>query len=590
MIGERPLVNEIPISQESEERFVALLDTTSSLLYLDKYYGTISNQLSSPIDLCSNGLVLTNKSNQGSIEDTRFGELHLPSLLNTIWGKLTDENFSHILETWLDRKISGSEEDIKDCLRILKTLANFSYLFNTRATGDNNTHFEQVHPLYSLSVIIESIRNNHLSNLEEDTINEIAKTASAIQTRIHSYLLTNGHSSKERDSRIHSLEHHIYKWLKSEKDISYQFKAENIGNYMLAAGFTSDESRAVLSSLLNNGAIDNSLYHLTLNYCLGINLIKGSQQEHRYLQNEVIDNLVSYPFVDAAEINYCDIIPQDTDILRIYAMTGTLVTHNGQAMLIRKVQRFINNNKSITNQSGNVFEVILVLPNIVPGIGKQGVQKGYDHSGSVEDRVGLFITHLHDVDRSQVLISTSFQPHPSESLRGRDRIRQAIINLSQKINEDFANAYPKRLAKHTIETVRFTGADELSWDNGYITNDQHPRYLTFANRGLVVARHEYVVPCINNAQKIVYGNGCDLIIVDDSFSTLSTSYAMGKYISEGDLSSFHPGAHPLIKNGWSQEAILKRRNSPEDISTMEVKSVTQICRSTVDKLKKFAQD
>ncbi len=555
------------------------LDRAMGWARLNEDYGTVVGQLSDPVDLSANGLVLTLDKRAKS---TKLAETGLPSLLSQIWERLEDQNFVLLCKDWAANKISTGE--VEDCLLFLRTLANFSYLFNSQLETHKDNPLE--HPLSSLAQITEHAQS-FIPNEQGDAIGVLIETNLAINTRIQSYLLTNGHSTSERPASLAVVEEHLSSWLFAnlyQHDVSFTNLAESAVSYLQAAGFADQEVRASLDNLAARKIIPDEVIEQIRHHAITVNLIVGNRDEIAEVQQRTIESLEKNPFIDAMERDYAEFIPPSANIIRVYVATGTFHAHNGHAELVRKVSRFIDNhtkNEKYSNNDDEAFEFILLLPNIIPGIGVNKEPKDFATSGTVEDRVSVLLAHLSGLSRDRVLISTK-QLHPSQSLRGRDRVTSFLNQLNDKIYCDYQNA--ERKANYRFEVVRFTGADELAWDGDTLQDEQNPRYTTYANRGIIVARHGLVIRCLGHANQIVERTNCDLIVLDDPFSAISSSQALETLHSTGSREYFTPGAWPLLEE-YTKEAIAQRKERGCDIGTINIPSVTEINKRTVKKLK-----
>lgn len=577
--------SDLRTDQERSREFETL-DMAMALTRVNKNSGTVVTQLGDTVNLSASGLVLTHGH-------TRETDALLPPYLVYIWERLSDPTYVDLYKEWVTSKIAMGQDD--ESLLLLITLANFSYLFNTHPES-NNEH-PCAHPLNALYHITEAMREN-IPEGYENTAALLKHTNDAIFTRIHSYLLTNGHSTIERPFSLESSSNHLKDWLIFNLNLGksdVKALAESAVSFMQASGFRDAEVINVLNDYANSGDFSSEFVDMIKAYAIRVNLLQSSVEEVQQALRTTINDLEKNPFQDAAEIDYAELIQPETEILRIYTLTGTFLAHNGQAALIRKVLRYIENNQGNrqSEETQPTCEFILILPNLIPGIGKDGKPKDLATSGTVEQRVSLLLLHLSDLDRKKVLITTALQPHPSESLRGRVRVGSAINRLNAKIVEDFGKATPRRLPKYQIEVVRFTGADELAWDTStgeaQLMDQQHPRYSRYAEHGLVVARHEHAIPCLKNSPRIVRDMNCDLIILDDPSSAIGSTASLARYHATGDLRSFTPSAWPLLQADYNQDTIDSRRLEGFNVDEMQIPSVTEIDRKTVQRLKQLTE-
>jgi hypothetical protein len=178
----------------------------------------------------------------------------------------------------------------------------------------------------------------------------------------------------------------------------------------------------------------------------------------REIAAETLQALEAQPWQDAAEIDFGEIIDEETTVLEVHFGPGTFVFHDGHWDTKQRVLDYFEYlDERDPEAAKHTKRIILYLP--IPDVRRApGYEKEKDwwEVGWAHERIGSMMIGLAEEDRNRVFITTLLQSKTAPD---------AASNIVHTMNE-FKDKI-EREAPHCKVVFRvFFGADELQWKGG----------------------------------------------------------------------------------------------------------------------------
>lgn len=296
---------------------------------------------------------------------------------------------------------------------------------------------------------------------------------------------------------------------------------------------------------------------------------------------EAIEALRTRPWVDAAQKQFDQIIRKDITHLEIYAYPGSFAPFTkGHKAVVVATNAYMD---SLPEEEGEKLtqRKLLLIPTTdtsnIPAYTKDVATLGPQAA-----RLGSMLLHLHDFDPDRVLITTDSQPDPPAVRSAQGRAIATINKLSAKIYADLERA--GRTPEFEIVIRLVMGADELAWEGERPNLRLAPR----ANQpnkvrrpgGVLVVRHDYVLPVLQNHQALLQETGIETTIIPNT-PPYSSSGVRQEIAETGRTRSVDAAAEPLVIRYWNPEAIDRRQR--EGVIYQDC-SIGEVCQRLVNNL------
>lgn len=508
----------------------------------------LAARLQSPVNQIRFGIVVEAEKNTS---DTRHLPL-LPELLRFTQQLKQTEN-STIFLKWISEQLNAG--NIDHVLQLTTALTSFSLLLNSDYFGSETAREEIPQEVSTLSM--------SLLNVEQVTGNSTKLERALLNARFAVIRpdLTNLSDLYGELTQIGIDEEEVYQILKNYfKNADHPQAAQFLSTIKLP-----ENIRCRLEKRLTR-----------------IGILPVDAHEKTKITEKVIEKLSEKPWIDAAEIDYSDIVRGDTHTIILRFMTGTFGFGTlGHRQAIERILAYLEFDDSL-HKGQQSF--LLVLPNLVPGIASSGVEKDSVRSGFHYERTASLLLQLGGLDRKRLLVSTALQPHPQETKRGRYRVQTALNRLHAKITFD-VDSKKSRLPTFEVRKMRSYGIDELSWIEQ--AGKREPSLVhaeKFFPGSLFLSRHGWQIDTIQHAEEISRALQSQVFIAPGS-GRIGSTEAISVLHMTGDLHSADIISHPFIEKHWSEEAINQRRLIDYNPLEEEIISVTDICQRMISEYK-----
>jgi len=530
-------------SQETGNNNIVPLLEYASIILIEP--NTSADQLEDPLARAKNGLVLQPTEPRSSAE--------LPSVLTKILTMLNNPHDSYSFYQWIDDEISAGRTPNK----LLTILTTTTILLNSEQEQEGLVHASHIFSLKNgLQIMHDRLYEQIL------TQSPSANPDLLEDTRFAQLLLAVRFSSPLEDQSMSLMDAILAQVHKG--NILYEDLPKSIVSYLKNA------PRILTSVCETSAQYSKELQIAIQKEGKNTGILEASNEEQREACNQAIRSLEAGRLQDVKDINFSDKIPVGKKRIQIYYMPGTF---GGMTEGHREgVNTMVEYIKTENERDPDTWRIILILPNLTPGLAKGGNHKDAAHVGHVNDRCASIALTLWDVDPDIVFISTQLPPADIPVKHGRERTKAALNTFGQKITTDFIDA--GRAPIEEISYTKFCGTDKIyeeTPDGGYILN--HKNLKKFGRGTVILTRHGYLNQALQDAPQIVNEAGMTLIAKLSTHKESSTK-ALGEFHTSGDLTNFRDTARPLISARWSKQAIEGRQRTITDLSN--VYSFTEI--------------
>ena len=546
--------------------------------------GSIIEQLGDPLCLSGKGLIVTPVRNQDDPEDRGFA---LPETLLTVLEGLKEPESTEVLENWLYETLSGPNAD--DCIIFLKALAQFSLLLDQDSYIQLYASETGEIPLLPFQSFHRAVKKaqTYLSGIigAESLLPALQKIEDLVLFRFHQIIegpfrnLVSAEAKIALTPQPEDLALMFVDWFiecEGEHELDIQqaarFGIEIIDQLKLTDPIIFCQEVSGLDPELGEAVTKEA------------KLVGMIPDEENIPLKQTLEELKKVPFIDAAEIDFAEIINPETETLEVYLIPGTFGPFTlGHKGLVEKTVDYTNYLDALDPSESHIQRIILIVP-VTNVENLRGYKKDPARIGPVYARVGSMLIHLAGIDRKKVFITTSLQPDPRNARRITTSITDTIHAFRKKIGDDLLGARSV-MGVNIVDIVCF-GMDEFMWENtenGLLLADQQPKKTR--RKSLAVGRFGYLIPAIRNGRQITNLTQANLILTPGTLRSGSTEII--ENVRSNNLSIILPAARQFINRCWNPEAIREReeqareKRRPEE----EIPSVTKICEKLTEELR-----
>lgn len=560
-----------------------LLDETMAAAKYRGIEGSVIEQLESPLFLAEVGLVINPKD-----RSNEFG-VTLPRKLLEILDTLRHKESLIVLETWIYNNIT---ENTAGSISLLKALASFSTFLDSETLVQLYEERESGQiPLLPFHSLHAGIRRARITLEEargyEHIVEELRVIEDSVLMRFHQLIygpLEGTISARAREQLTPQIDTLAYIYINSVANlrmingITFE-EAANAGIKLFEqVGGDNPEAFLAVLSEWEDAILPDEWGKRTLVDTIRRRFIEENRiidlegSTIRETRNHTLQLLEEIPWVDASEIDFADVIDQNTDTVEVYLITGTFGPFcPGHQDLIERLLRYFDHKETLESDGRKVQRMILIAPftdiGDIPQYGKDLAVVG-----NLYERVGSTLIQLAGTSRDRVLITTSLQPSPSEVGNTAERINVTANRFQRKIVTDLEQR--QLSVTQNVRLLRAFGIDEFRWQTQkgvphLDTNTPQPRKV---REGCVaVGRYGYLLGSIMSAPLFEEYTAVEDIILTPGTPRTSSTEAVAM-LAAGSSSMFPVSVVPFVEKYWKPEAIRKRRGA----HNKHVESVSEI--------------
>lgn len=558
-----------------QDDFRTLLDKATKAV---QSKGTISSQILDPYRVIKIGIIVESSK--------AHADQNLPYTLFTILSSLKNGSIRKTFLQWVTDKISNN--DYFDVAALLEGLSSFSLLLNSEyyeylyvngVLKDIPNEFKTIS--HALTITEEC-----LFNIDNDLYYKLRTVHILLLSRFSGIYYKNKHL-KQKPVAVEMLTllkshfiHEIETALQKPEDVLelllsyFQNSVPNTLELFLSSDLQRVKQTIVIEELLiklRKKGIERGLVHAT-------------KFEIDALNIEKLNYMKSFPRKDGENLNMADIINNKTKRIVFTVTTGTgpqTVAH-----LEQYLKKILNLNRELSNKSSEPSQyIMIILPNLIPGVRSDGTEKDQATSGFLYHRTGTLLIQCAEIPSIDIIITTGLQPKINETLRGRERIRVVINKLQKLITE--MREKKGELANFSVETIKCYGIDEFNWEciNGKLSlkSEQSDKFVPGT---IVVDRYGYQTATIEHASTIANRYKVKVLLTSGSPKT-STTKGIQRFHNQKDLSGFLTTAQPFIKKYYRKSEIAKRKNFLLKSNIPETPNVDEIQRKLIEDYEKI---
>jgi hypothetical protein len=515
----------------------------ASLILLEQ--NAISEQLGDPLARAKNGLVIPPSAGVSAAE--------LPAVLTKILGTLNESKQTIPFYQWIDDEIQQG----RNPQQLLTMLTTTTILFNSEQEIKNGEPPSHIFSLNNgLQIMYDRFYQKTGAHPNAENFNLLE------DTRFLQLLLTTRFFALSEDRSIDLIDAALAQV--HRRKISYDDLPASIVAYLKNAPKTlasicrasSQYSQEIYNSLEQEGRIAG--------------VTEPTIEEQQLMCAQAIESIQSNMLKDVKDINFADKVPHGKKRMQVYYWPGTF---GGMTEGHREgINTMVDYIKSENKRDPETWRIILVLPNITPGLSVEGTHKDVAQVGYPHERFSSVATTLWDADMDIVFVSTQL-PNPAlPVVHGRKRTKAALNSFATKVHDDLKKA--GRPMQEEVIYTKFCGADKIYeqlQDGSYTLNMANME--RFGPGTVVLTRPGYLQKALADAPIIVTKYGLTLIAKLSTHKDSSTR-AIEEFHTTGDLSNFRVTTRPLIFTHWNEEAINVKAEAPPDLTT--IPSITEV--------------